>query len=457
MSSAPLRNHEAADATDARFSMRTLLKVTAAMAIIAAVSGPFVRRLDYEQQVSLSVVWGLWLVAAMCLIGYQAHQRLTAERLAGRPLVRLPMYHEYLPDLMRDGRNLYCLGVFALASLILAVMTVLTLTYSPARDLTIELNSYGMIAASGSVGLWLVSLGVRTLWWRKSIRFGETGILWDRRVMPWEYVVGAHWEDQIVLLIDGTDQCGAGIELHVRVPWQLRKTVERLLQDKSAAAPSRPPARSVPEGEGRKSAVLSPVKPQAHSRESFVSVFAVLVLFLLIGSGMPGTRQFAGMLMAGIFVSLAVWFWTRSLMAVRPGALRVRMAGRLGGGTALAWAAVAAGCWMLGYYYRFTSAAVTLATGFVYGMALAHVGAAFLVQEFDLRERGVVVPGRLVWPWADVRVVRWDRYGSGRLVLGRGWRRIVAVVPSEQRAAVEDVLQQKLGRIPANEVADEAR
>jgi hypothetical protein len=43
-----------------------------------------------------------------------------------------------------------------------------------------------------------------------------------------------------------------------------------------------------------------------------------------------------------------------------------------------------------------------------------------------------------------VRVVTWEREGSGRLVLERGWRRVVATVPPEQRAAVAALLKEKL-------------
>jgi len=45
-----------------------------------------------------------------------------------------------------------------------------------------------------------------------------------------------------------------------------------------------------------------------------------------------------------------------------------------------------------------------------------------------------------------VRIIRWDRERSGRLVLARGWRRVVATVPPEQREAVEAVLQEKVGK-----------
>jgi hypothetical protein len=55
------------------------------------------------------------------------------------------------------------------------------------------------------------------------------------------------------------------------------------------------------------------------------------------------------------------------------------------------------------------------------------------------------MPGILYWPWPDVRLLQWEREPKGRLSLNRGWRRIVAIVPPEQRAAVDAVLKEKLG------------
>jgi hypothetical protein len=68
------------------------------------------------------------------------------------------------------------------------------------------------------------------------------------------------------------------------------------------------------------------------------------------------------------------------------------------------------------------------------------------IRSFDLRDNGVLLQGELFWPWARVKVVRWDREGSGRLVLAHRLSRVIAVVPREQREAVDALLVEKIGR-----------
>jgi hypothetical protein len=47
-----------------------------------------------------------------------------------------------------------------------------------------------------------------------------------------------------------------------------------------------------------------------------------------------------------------------------------------------------------------------------------------------------------------VRLAQWNRDGNGRLVLGRGWQRVVTTVPREQREAVSVLLEKKLAGNP---------
>ena len=80
--------------TDARLSMRAVLIVMAVVAGVAALAGPIVRRLDSTSQVRLLLVWSIWLAAAMLWIGYLVYRRARVEKLAGRTLLRLPMFDE---------------------------------------------------------------------------------------------------------------------------------------------------------------------------------------------------------------------------------------------------------------------------------------------------------------------------------------------------------------------------
>jgi hypothetical protein len=64
-------------------------------------------------------------------------------------------------------------------------------------------------------------------------------------------------------------------------------------------------------------------------------------------------------------------------------------------------------------------------------------------HQLDLRENAVVWLVNRLWPWANVRLIKWNAR-SGRLVLNCGWSRVVAKVPAEQRQAVDEVLASKL-------------
>lgn len=48
-------------------------------------------------------------------------------------------------------------------------------------------------------------------------------------------------------------------------------------------------------------------------------------------------------------------------------------------------------------------------------------------------------------PWARVPRASWHIDARRTLTIGNGWRRIVATVPADKRAAVEALLEKKLG------------
>lgn len=113
---------------------------------------------------------------------------------------------------------------------------------------------------------------------------------WDRRYVPWEAVTHYGWQDQIVLAVHGMDHRGADTELHVRVPWKLRGTVEELMASKVPMSPSaeRPGQDGVA---GPQQPWRDAVRPQTRGRDSFVALFTALVLFFPDGRGPAGRAR----------------------------------------------------------------------------------------------------------------------------------------------------------------------
>ncbi len=106
------------ESTDVRFSMRTLLVVTVPVALIAAVAGSLVRGLEHDQQARVAVAWVGWSMLVVVWILLAANRRIRSEKLAGRTIMRLPIYG--MNPLWRViNRYLLCgiLAVLGLASL----------------------------------------------------------------------------------------------------------------------------------------------------------------------------------------------------------------------------------------------------------------------------------------------------------------------------------------------------
>jgi hypothetical protein len=122
----------------------------------------------------------------------------------------------------------------------------------------------------------------------------------------------------------------------------------------------------------------------------------------------------------------------------------VRLVGRRSWTGIIGLVAIAAACYFAAASYQGMSIWPIYLAGIGFWWA-ALSGAMFLsVGQFDLRENGVVLQGVFFWPWENVRVTRWDRERTGRLVLARRWRRLIAKVPPEKREAVDAVLREKL-------------
>ena len=143
---------------------------------------------------------------------------------------------------------------------------------------------------------------------------------------------------------------------------------------------------------------------------------------------------------------MSLWFvWHSRRAARRAGPQRRRLRTAPGWAAIVLAASVAAACYVVLYRMTDTDPWLTRGLAIVWGAAAVYSIALVIRKHLDLRDHGIVVQGGPFRLWTYVRRAEWDREKSGRLAFGRGWRRIVAVVPPEQRDAVEALLAEKLG------------
>jgi hypothetical protein len=90
---------EAGGSTEAQFTIRAMLIAMSILAIVAALVGPLVRRLQPDAQFRLLVAWGIWLAVCVGWNGYRAKRRWDAERLAGESLLRLTMFDDRVTNM----------------------------------------------------------------------------------------------------------------------------------------------------------------------------------------------------------------------------------------------------------------------------------------------------------------------------------------------------------------------
>jgi hypothetical protein len=121
----------------------------------------------------------------------------------------------------------------------------------------------------------------------------------------------------------------------------------------------------------------------------------------------------------------------------------VRLFTRLDWPSATVAVLVAMGSYYLSCRLVFPNPLVACLLGFFAGVAACTFGGMVMREKLDLCENGLVLIRWPVLPWRRIQILRWNREGTGALLLESGWRRIKARVPSEQREFVDRVLCEK--------------
>jgi hypothetical protein len=290
------------------------------------------------------------------------------------------------------------------------------------------------------------------MWWRTNVRFGERGILWDRRALMWDHIVSSDWDARRsdILDIRGVDQFNRDMDLRVRVPEGLRHEVELLVESRvvrNSAVEVQMPGNML---------ARAPIS-DAIREPRFLKVLGFyLLIFLgmiltpyLFSSGFTGIREFDEAILygfAGFGIARANWRVGPVALAGVPVA-RLQISRRLW--LALVLLLPMGITYWIGKTFGGTAAYVGYASGLGLG-ALASVAVDCLVEwlwksPFDLRSNGILVRGKF-WPCKEVQVACWDPR-TGKLDLRRGISKISSNVPTEQRELIDTVLREKTSAV----------
>ena len=426
--------------TDVRFTMRALVIVTIVVAVVAAVLGPFFRIVAPEDRTQVAVHWGICLTLAAGWLVYYARTRYLLERRAGRMLAGLPKYSRQFSS---DNRWANRLGGAAMIVLGLFNIAVLANDAGNASGIFGAVWSYLVPKLIGSC---LVAYGITLVWWHGTVQLRERGALYGLRILRWYCVTNCHWVTyaESRLRLEGIDQRHADIQLEMVVPSADREAIKAVLDERLATSSS--PHQLRVDGAPTVAPQPIPIKtPTGISRRGCLAMIAgcVVMGYYVVHLEQVQPPEFAGG--AGVGLAVAVAMFRFGYRTKEAGPPRVRLPRRLDWPVLLVWAALAAACDWLSQQVPLGYSWVTAVFGF--GFVFAAVSAIVTIPHYDvgLCDDGVLVPQLLAWRWDKVKVRRPDREGLGRLVLSHGWRRVVVNVPREQRAAVDALLEEKLG------------
>jgi hypothetical protein len=429
---------ESPDPTDVRLSIKSLLIVMAAVALLAAALGPYFRTIPAAVLPQVATLWAACIFFVACWLGFHGRKRFCLEREAGKKLLDLSPFNSIFGRRSRwapfVGGNL------------MIVLTVFNLILSGREFQRPGAGATTMLAGlyNGLLCGMLIAVGLSLIWWNRTVQLRSSGVLYGLRMLRWTHVTDCRWDAESILL-EGVDQRQWDFRVGMFVPDCQRDAVAQVVSERIRA----------PSG-STSSAAASPPKRVAVPMTSVMQRFTrgLIVFAVCVASGVFGTLQalyrpvphgfFYGWYAGLLAIGAAGLFLARRVRQAGPPHVRFRA--RLDWQTLLGSVAVTAACYSLASCLAFNDVWLGAMLGIPCGMATSLAIAVSASRRCDLCEHGAILRGRAFWPWSAVRIDLWDRESSGRLELRNGWRRSVVEVPPEQRAAVDAILREKLGQ-----------
>jgi hypothetical protein len=148
----------------------------------------------------------------------------------------------------------------------------------------------------------------------------------------------------------------------------------------------------------------------------------------------------------GLFIAVAIYHYQRRELGAS-GPPLVRLSERKSFFPALGWLGLFTSCYYIIQHVPLVDPTIVGAIGCCCGVAILAVQRQIMSGHVDLCENGIVLARSTYWPWADIRVVKWDGNvprGLRGLILERGWRRVSANILLRERDAVDALLREKL-------------
>ena len=204
-----------------RFRLRTLLWLTTALAVLAAIAGPYFRLQSPEGQRALLLYWAF--VGLFTSAGCWHAWRGLWKRVGGAGRLDFIMWlapRRYWGPLPRAARNV----------MLIACCFVLVMTFSRGlvEDARVQRLGWGLVGSivliHGMIIGWLMSF------LPSPVRLHVNGIIIGKQRIPWAHVRSAEWAwsrtDVVRLsLLDG--------DFYASVPRELRAVVEQYLRTKT--------------------------------------------------------------------------------------------------------------------------------------------------------------------------------------------------------------------------------
>ncbi len=282
------------------------------------------------------------------------------------------------------------------------------------------------------------------LLWSHHVRFCEYGILADRKVLFWSEVLEHRFKGEHVPKLEL--RSANDIHNHPWLTFTIERdqvgTIEELIAEKTSNAPKVPTGVPVSLSQAPVTEIFQFAHLRNHLLCAAVSVVFGGWLFFIGLVNSPGNREFQDIFFFAIYAWLFLQGWRFRWFLRDSGAPIARIFGRR---DLLGFAANVSAA--LGLYYAdinivwpFWWMGYFAGAGFVF--FTINTASYYFLTQFDLRPERAIIPGALSWAWPNVKLHRWDA-ARGKLVLGRGWRRVTAFVPPDQTEAVDRLLREK--------------
>jgi hypothetical protein len=290
-----------------------------------------------------------------------------------------------------------------------------------------------------------IAVGISIIWWNRTMQLREYGVLFGKRLLRWSHVTDGRWDGDS-LCLEGVDERQRDVRFRMSVPDDQREAIEGFLAERLGEM-----MNSSSLDQFASPPVAARCFPLMSIRQRLVRTSLVILpsfaFGILIASQMfrGVSREFGYGLFAGVFAMIAVGS-AGAQRARRAGPPRVRLSLRVDWPVLLGSLALAAACYDLASFLTFTDVWLNVLAGVACGAASVFAISLIANNRLDLCDNGAIVRGWTFWPWHVIRVKHGARAGEDRLLLHNGWRRVLAIVPPEQRPAVDALLKEKFGK-----------